>query len=99
MSKSSEAHDEAVLSRKLEKDLNEYPKFPKIMPKDIRVEDEVVVEFTMRVNAVTAGGDKTGQVFGFTENGMCVSAPISAIVERFPRFGNGGDEVDHGEVF
>ena len=71
----------------------------RICPKDIQVEDEVCVEFTMRVTAVTAGGDKNGQIFGFTEDGMCVSAPISAIVERLPRLGNGAEEIDNGEVF
>lgn len=68
------------------------------MDKDIRADDEVVVEFIMKVNHV-AGNGKDGQVFGFTEDGMCVSAPIHAIVERFPRIGNGAEEIDNGEVF
>lgn len=69
-----------------------------IKRRDIRVEDEVAVEFVIRINSI-AGSGKEGQIFGFTEDGMCVSAPISAIVERFPRKGNGGEPTDQGEVF
>ena len=72
---------------------------PRICPKDIKVGDEVSVEFIVKIDHVAGKDDATGQVFGFTESGMCVSAPISAIVERFPRLGNGGEEVDSGECF
>lgn len=57
------------------------------------------MEFTFKINHIAGADNSTGQVFGFTEDGMCVSAPISAIVERFPRLGNNGVETDSGEVF
>jgi len=69
------------------------------MIKDICKDDEVHVEFLMRVDHIAGKDDKDGQVFGFTEDGTCVSAPISAIVERCPRLGNGGEPIDNGEVF
>jgi hypothetical protein len=71
----------------------------RICPKDIKIDDEICVEFVMKVNHIAGKDDKCGQVFGFTEDGMCVSAPIRAIVERCPRTGNGGEETDQGEVF
>jgi len=66
--------------------------------KDLVVNDEVHVEFRMKINHI-AGHGRNGQVFGFTEDGLCVSAPIWAVVERCPRIGNGGEDVDNGEVF
>jgi hypothetical protein len=87
----------AVQNAKNQKETN--MKIDKICPKDLRVEDEVAVEFIFKINHIAGKDNRTGQVFGFTEDGMCVSAPISAIVERFPRLGNGAEEIDNGEVF
>ena len=47
--------------------------------------DEVWVKFHMRVTEVTPT-----QLFGFTNEGKCVSAPIDAVVEKFPRLVKNG---------
>jgi len=49
----------------------------------IHKEDDVWVKFHMRVTEVTST-----QIFGFTEDGKCVSAPLDAVVEKFPRLLN-----------
>jgi hypothetical protein len=64
------------------------------MKHDIRKDDEVWVEFCMKVDHVTSGKKNEAQLFGFTEDGMCVSAPVSAVVERLARLGNGGEPIE-----
>lgn len=51
----------------------------------LRVEDEVRVEFVMRISHVMGQGVKgyrEGQIFGFTNTGICVSAPLDSVKER-----------------
>ena len=47
--------------------------------------DEVWVKFHMTVSEATKK-----QLFGFTTDGRCVSAPIDAVVEKFPRMVKNG---------
>jgi hypothetical protein len=48
--------------------------------KEVKVGDEVVVSFRMKVDSVTSGKKEgTAQLFGFTSEGMCVSAPLDAV--------------------
>lgn len=63
------------------------------MKHDIKKDDEVWVEFLMKVDTVTSGDNKTAQIFGFTEDGLCVSAPLSSVQERLARLGNGGEPI------
>ena len=55
------------------------------MRKEIKEGDEVWVKFKMRVTAVAGKGQRlveTKQLFGFTANGDCVSAPLEAVVDH-----------------
>ena len=54
----------------------------KYMPIDdeFKLGDTVWVKFSVRIAEV-----KNGMVYGFTEDNKVVSAPIDAVVEKFPR--------------
>ena len=48
---------------------------------NVRKGDVITVMFKMKVESVSSGSIDTAQIFGFTEDGMCVSSPLNAVME------------------
>ena len=47
---------------------------------NVREGDIVTVMFEMKVDKITGGELNNAQIFGYIKDGMCVSAPLSAVV-------------------
>jgi len=62
--------------------------------RDVQPGDEIVIECSIKVEQVTHKGNESHSlVSGWTEDGVYVIVPLSAVVERFPRLGNDGETV------
>lgn len=67
---------------------------------NIMPHDEVAVEFAFKVSEVVHKEDPNKSiVWGHTVHGVYCCIPLSAVVEKFPELGNGGEEIPGtGEV-